>query len=238
MYPEIIARVRGVMKRASADKGRERMVREIEDEVRFTSHRIGRKALSDRVMAAMAAVPRHEFVPVDLQDYAYENRALAIGSGQTISQPYIVALMTDLLALGPEDVVLEVGTGCGYQTAILARLAKRIFSVEIIRPLADRAAQQFERMGIANIETRVGDGREGWPEAAPFDSIIVTAAAEAVPPALLTQLKPGGRMVLPLGGRYAGQELILLEKDAEGEIAQRSVLPVVFVPLTAGAARD
>jgi protein-L-isoaspartate(D-aspartate) O-methyltransferase len=146
--------------------------------------------------------------------------------------------MTDLLALQPEDVVLEIGTGCGYQTAILARLAKRVYSVEIIRPLADRAARQFERMGITNIETRIGDGREGWPEAAPFDAIIVTAAAEAMPPALLTQLKPGGRMVLPLGGRYAGQELILLEKDIEGEIAQRSVLPVVFVPLTAGAARD
>jgi len=226
------------MKRASVDKGRERMMREIEDEVRFTSHLIGRKALDERVMSAMAAVPRHEFVPVDVQDYAYDNRALAIGSGQTISQPYIVALMTDLLALEPEDVVLEVGTGCGYQTAILARLAKRVYSVEIIRPLADRAARQFERMGITNIETRVGDGREGWPEAAPFDAIIVTAAAEAMPPALLTQLKPGGRMVLPLGSRYAGQELILLEKDTEGEIAQRSVLPVVFVPLTAGAARD
>ena len=214
------------------------MVREIEDEVRFTSHLIGKNALDDRVMAAMAAVPRHEFVPAEVEDYAYDNRALAIGSGQTISQPYIVALMTDLLALRPDEVVLEVGTGCGYQTAILARLVSRVYSVEIVRPLAERALRQFEHMGIANIETRVGDGRQGWPEAAPFDAIIVTAAAEVVPPALLEQLKAGGRMVLPLGGRYAGQELILLEKGDDGEIAQRSVLPVVFVPLTAGAARD
>jgi protein-L-isoaspartate(D-aspartate) O-methyltransferase len=189
-------------------------------------------------MAAIAAVPRHEFVPDEARVFAYDNRALAIGSGQTISQPYIVALMTDLLGLTADDIVLEVGTGCGYQTAILARLAKKVYTVEIVRPLGEQAAQRLTRMGINNVEAHIADGREGWPEGAPFDAIIVTAAAEAVPPKLIDQLKTGGRMVLPLGDAYKGQELVLINKDPQGAISQHSVLPVVFVPLTAGAPRD
>ena len=193
----------------------------------------GRAALALEVMRALEAVPRHEFVPSGLVARAYENRPLPIGHGQTISQPYIVALMTDLLEAGPDRVVLEVGTGSGYQAAVLAELGARVYSVEIIPPLAESAKRRLDRLGYRDVAVRLGDGYYGWPEHAPFDAIIVTAAAGHVPPPLVEQLAPGARMVIPVGPRFAVQHLLLVEKGhEEGEVFTRNILPVRFVPLT------
>lgn len=215
----------------SADEARLRMVAEIEEDVRSTSHEIGREVLDPRVMEAMRTVPRHKFVPENMSRYAYQNRPLPIGFGQTISQPYIVALMTDLLAVGPNAKVLEVGTGSGYQAAVLAQLGLQVFSVEIIPDLAQIAAERL-RAAAYPVTTRVADGYHGWPDEAPFDAVIVTAAASHIPPPLVQQLKPGGVMVIPVGGPFTVQQLTLVEKDHEGRVSTRQVLPVVFVPLT------
>jgi protein-L-isoaspartate(D-aspartate) O-methyltransferase len=188
--------------------------------------------ISEPVLAAMNAVPRHELVPEPYRRFAYRDGALPIGFGQTISQPYIVALMTELLGVDAEDDVLEVGTGSGYQAAVLATLARRVYTIEIIDGLARRAADDRARLGYRNVEVRAGDGYKGWPEHAPFDGIIVTAAAPELPPPLLDQLKPGGRLVIPLGSRRGRQSLMLIEKGNDGRIARRSIIEVRFVPLT------
>ena len=192
----------------------------------------GQDGFSDRVLAALGEVQRHEFVPRSRWSEAYANHPLPIGHGQTISQPYIVALMTDLVDPQPGDAVLEVGTGSGYQAAVLAKLVDRVYSIEIVEPLATQAAERLERLGYGNVTTKLGDGYYGWEEHAPFDSIVVTAAASHVPPPLIAQLKPGGRMVIPVGGRFAVQYLLLVEKSLTGEIVTRQVTAVRFVPLT------
>lgn len=213
---------------------REEMVREIEGDVRRTSERIGKTALDPRVMEIMARVPRHEFVPRAEINHAYANRPLPIGYGQTISQPYIVAIMTDLLNVGSESAVLEVGTGSGYQAAVLAEYVRNVYSIEIVRELAESAAERLKRLGCDNVMVRTGDGYYGWKEHAPFDGIVVTAAAGHIPPPLLEQLKPGGRMIIPVGGPFFVQQLMLVEKGQQGEIQTRQILPVAFVPLTGG----
>jgi len=190
--------------------------------------------MDPRVMAVIAEVPRHEFVPEDQRPFAYENRPLPIGYGQTISQPYIVALMTDLLRPKAEDRVLEIGTGSGYQAAVLAKLVKTVYTIEIIAELGQQAAQRLQRLGYENVTVRTADGYFGWEEEAPFDGIVVTAAADHIPPPLIRQLKPGGRMVIPVGSRFMVQQLVLVEKDAEGTTTTRQILPVLFVPLTGG----
>ena len=184
------------------------------------------------VLAVMATVPRHRFVPASQMRHAYENRPLAIGHGQTISQPYIVALMTTLAQPRRGDTVLEIGTGSGYQAAVLAGLAGRVYSIEIIEPLGAQATQRLRALGYDNVTTRIGDGYYGWPKAGPFDAIVVTAAATSVPPPLIRQLKPGGRMVIPVGSSFFTQTLMLVRKDAEGRVHSRQILPVRFVPLT------
>jgi protein-L-isoaspartate(D-aspartate) O-methyltransferase len=192
----------------------------------------GIAALSDEVMAAMGAVPREEFVLPEYRDQAYRNTPLPIAAGQTISQPLIVALMTEMLDPQPGDVMLEVGTGSGYQAAVLAQLVKHVYSVEIVPELADSASAVLKKLGYNNITVRAGDGYAGWPEHAPFDGIIVTAAAEEIPPPLLQQLKPGGRLVIPVGGHWDAQELLIVEVDSSGKVSKESKLPVRFVPLT------
>lgn len=192
----------------------------------------GRRKLGERVMQAMASVPREEFVGEDMQSRAYLNTALPITHGQTISQPFIVALMTDFLDTEPDHVVLEVGTGSGYQAAVLSGLVKHIYSIEIIPGLTESAGKVLDRLGYENITLRTGDGYKGWPEHAPFDGIIVTAAADHIPPPLIDQLKPGGKLIIPVEGRGGFQELILVEKGENGTTKERSVLPVRFVPLT------
>lgn len=209
-----------------------RMVEDIEEVVRETRHFIGKNALDPRVMAAMARIPREEFVPPDAKHAAFYNGPLSIGHGQTISQPYIVALMTDLLEPQADDAILEIGTGSCYQAAVLSLLVKQVYTVEIIAALAEEAESRLRRLGYANIATRTGDGYYGWPEHAPYDGIIVTAAAPYIPEPLVAQLKPGGRLVIPIGAPYADQELLVVEKDEAGNIATRSVLAVAFVPLT------
>ena len=210
---------------------REQMVREIENDVRETAFYIGKKSFDERVMDAMAKVPRHAFVPNSERDQAYVNRPLPIGYGQTISQPYIVALMTDLLDIQPGDTVLEVGTGSGYQAAVLAELTPNVFSIEIIEALSQRARQVLKQQGYENVKTRLGDGYYGWQEHAPFDGIVVTAASSHIPPPLVQQLKRGGRMIIPVGSRFMTQYLILVEKDQQDKIHTRQILPVRFVPL-------
>ena len=214
--------------------GIQRMLADIQAEVAFTRNMIGRDALDPRVMDAMRRVPREQFVPLHLRPAAFSNGPLPIGRGQTISQPYIVALMTDLAAPRADSVVLEVGTGCGYQAAVLSLLAKRVYSMEILPELARNAAQRLQRLGYTNVEVRAGDAWSGWPEQAPFDAILVTAAAPEVPPPLLAQLAPGGRLVIPLGPPHGYQELCVLDKDSGGAVSQRRVLGVAFVPLTGG----
>ena len=208
------------------------MVAGIEREILYTREAIGRSAFDKRVMDAVKKVPRHKFVPRDMDAHAYDDRPLPIGEGQTISQPYMVALMTDLLAVDENDVVLEVGTGSGYQTAILAQLVKQVYSIEIIPTLRDHAAKLLQTMGYHNVEVRLGDGYLGWPEHAPYDAIIVTAAAMNIPPPLEDQLKPNGKLVIPVGLWGYSQELFLVEKDKDGKISHKSILPVAFVPLT------
>ncbi|MCW9024017.1 MAG: protein-L-isoaspartate(D-aspartate) O-methyltransferase [Gammaproteobacteria bacterium] len=207
------------------------MLEVIESEVEYTRSMIGRDSLSPQVMKAMSNVPRDKFVPDDLKIVAFDNGPLPIGHGQTISQPYIVALMTDLLDLKPEHIVLEVGTGSGYQTAILSQLCQQVYSLEVIAPLSEAAALRLKELGYHNIEVRVGNGYQGWPEHAPYDAIIVTAAAAYIPEALKEQLKPGGKMVIPVGLPHMYQELMLLEKDLQGDIKITTILGVAFVPL-------
>jgi protein-L-isoaspartate(D-aspartate) O-methyltransferase len=220
--------------------GMKRMIADIEAEVEYTRSLTGKKTLDPRVMEVMGRVPREKFVPEPMQAAAFDNGPLPIGHGQTISQPYIVALMTDLLQLAADDTVLEIGTGCGYQTAILACLAKAVFTVEVIPELGEAAAERLARLNYLNIRHRIGNGYEGWPEHAPYDAIIVTAAAPAIPPALIDQLKPGGRLVIPVGWQYMPQELMLVEKDVREAIHSRGILGVAFVPLqdTRPAHRD
>jgi protein-L-isoaspartate(D-aspartate) O-methyltransferase len=206
---------------------RRRMVEEVVALARTAD--TGVPALDERVLDAMRKVPRHEFVPPDQQSAAYRNRPLPIGEGQTISQPYIVALMTHLLGVEPGARVLEIGTGCGYQTAVLAELSADVYSIEIVDSLARLAAATLQRLGY-DVATRIGDGYLGWPEAAPFDAIIVTAAPDHVPPALVAQLKPGGRMVIPVG--TFAQELMVVRKHADGSTIDERIVPVRFVPLT------
>ncbi len=189
------------------------------------------------VLDAMRAVPRHEFVSADLRDEAYDDHPLPIGYGQTISQPYIVAVMTELLDPDPDDIVLEVGTGSGYQAAVLAHVVRKVYSVEIIEDLAKTARERLTRLGYRNVEVRHGDGYYGWPEHAPYDGIIVTAAASHIPPPLLDQLKPGGRMVIPVGPPMLVQSLVLVQKDPDGTIRQREIMSVRFVPLVKGRRR-
>ena len=208
------------------------MLRDIEEEVAYTRHEIGKDAFDARVMAAMASVPRESFVPAAHRVCAFANGPLPIGHGQTISQPYIVALMTDLLAPRPDSVILEVGTGSGYQAAVLARLVRQVYSIEIIDALAESAGARLAALGCANVAVRQGDGYHGWAEHAPFDGIVVTAAAPHVPPPLVEQLKPGGRLVIPVGLPGCIQQLQLIEKQADGSGTRRDILMVAFVPLT------
>ncbi len=217
---------------------RNAMIREILSDVQFTSAEIGKTALDPRVMQAMESVPRHRFVPQRLNDYAYENRPLPIGYGQTISQPYIVALMSDLLHTDQDDIALEIGTGSGYQAAILARLVKHVYTIEIIEPLGESARQRLKTLDFDNVTTRIADGYYGWEDHAPYDVIIVTAASGSIPPPLIQQLKPGGRMVIPVGGAFMTQQLMLVEKDHAGKVKTRQILPVRFVPLTRGGRVD
>ncbi|NIR28366.1 MAG: protein-L-isoaspartate(D-aspartate) O-methyltransferase [Gammaproteobacteria bacterium] len=191
-----------------------------------------RRGFTHEVMQALGTVPRHRFVPQSLRERAYDNRPLPIGHGQTISQPYIVALMTDLLAVDDGGVVLEVGTGSGYQAAVLAELARAVYTIEIIEPLAEEARDRLARLEYDNVSVRHGDGYYGWADHAPYDGIVVTAAASHIPPPLVRQLKPGGRMVIPVGGQFMVQQLLLVEKSGEGEVTTRQILPVRFVPLT------
>jgi protein-L-isoaspartate(D-aspartate) O-methyltransferase len=210
------------------------MIAEIEKDVGDTARLINRRSFDQRVMNAMGSVPRHEFVPENQRRNAYENRPLPIGRGQTISQPYIVALMTDLLEPRPGDRVLEIGTGSGYQAAILSRLVSEVFSIEIITELANDSRQRLQRLGHDNVTVLAADGYDGWPEKAPFDSIIVTAAISHIPPPLVRQLKPGGRMVIPVGTPFQTQYLTLVEKDPGGKVTTRQLIPVIFVPFTGG----
>jgi len=188
---------------------------------------IGKTALDDQVLRAMANVPRHEFVPLEVQPYAYLNRPLPIGFDKTISQPLMVAVMTDLLELKSDDVVLEIGTGLGYQSAVLAELAGSVYTVEIIDELAQRAVQRLKREGYTNIEVRIGNGYFGWPEHAPFDKVIVTAAPDLIPPPLINQLKAGGRMVIPVGLPDA-QQLLVIDKDMNGKVRTKEIMQVLF----------
>jgi len=207
------------------------MLAEIELYARLAGDTLG-EPLDEGVSRSLGSVERHEFVPDSQKRFAYENRPLPIGYGQTISQPYIVALMTHLIEPDADDIVLEVGTGSGYQAAILAKLVKHVYSIEIIAPLAIEAKTRFERLGFENITTRLGDGYYGWEERGPFDSIIVTAAASHVPPPLVKQLRPGGFMIIPVGGRFMTQQLLLIQKTDEGEIKTWQIASVRFVPLT------
>lgn len=221
---------------AEADFATQRgqMIEEIAALASKTASETGRPSIGAGVMAALAKVPRHRFVPADQERAAYENRPLPIGYGQTISQPYIVALMTDFMRVEPSHVVLEVGTGSGYQAAVLAEMARSVCSIEIIEPLAIEAERRLRQQGYTRVRTKVGDGYYGWEDCGPFDSIIVTAATSHVPPPLLRQLKPGGRMVIPVGAAFLTQHLLLVEKNVDGTLVTRQILPVLFVPLTGG----
>jgi len=213
---------------------RRRLIATIEQDVRETVEYLGRSQLDARVLATLATVPRHEFVRPDDREVAYVNRPLPIGYGQTISQPYIVAVMTDLLEPEPGCTALEIGTGSGYQAAVLSELCARVYTIEIVAPLGTTARRRLDRLGYDNVQVRIGDGYYGWPEAAPFDVIVVTAVATHIPPPLIEQLRPGGRMVLPLGSPYTTQQLVLVHKHEDGRITTRQILPVAFVPLTGG----
>ena len=216
---------------ADTEPAETRMLAEIAEDFRLTAHLTGRAKMRESVAKAMREVPRHAFVAPEKREQAYINRPLLIGHGQTISQPFIVALMTDLLDLRGDEQVLEIGTGSGYQAAILAEIAQHVTTVEIIAELASTAAERLQRLGYHNVDVHVGDGNYGWPAAAPFDRIIVTAGGR-LPPRLLAQLKPGGRMVIPVNQSHSDQQLLLIEKHADGKISQQAILPVRFVPIT------
>ena len=210
---------------------RARMTAEVAQMARDTAATTGRAVFSDSVMRSLGRVERHRLVPEEQVVHAYRNHPLPIGERQTISQPYIVALSTDLLDAQAHHVVLDVGTGSGYQAAVLAELVRQVYSIEIIEPLAVTARQRLAALGYRNIDISVGDGNKGWAEKGPFDAIVVGAAATRIPPALVAQLKPGGKMVIPVGERFGPQELVLVEKRADGSTQVRRVLPVRFVPL-------
>ena len=208
----------------------QRLLDEIESEYKFTRGMTGKNSLDPKVKAALLAIPRDKFVPKDYIDSAFYNNPLPIGHGQTISQPYIVAIMTDLLELESDDVVLEIGTGSGYQAAILSQLCKQVYTIEYVPALADMAKSHFKKLDYNNIECKAGNGYDGWSEHAPYDAIIVTAAATQIPEPLIEQLKPGGRMVIPVGDPYMHQELVLIKKDEDGELEFRDIFGVSFVP--------
>jgi protein-L-isoaspartate(D-aspartate) O-methyltransferase len=214
----------------------EALIHDIVRDFRETAHATGVRAPDRRVIEALRRVPRNEFVPGSAARSAWENRALPIGHGQTISQPFVVALMTQLLALTPESRVLEIGTGSGYQAAILAELAGEVFSIEVVPELAETAASVLGRLGYRNVQVRAGNGRNGWPDAAPFDAIIVTAGADEIPPALVEQLRTGGRLVIPVDAQWTGQDLFAAVKQADGSLKKRRALSVIFVPLIGGDA--
>ena len=219
----------------SADKytaARQQLVKVIEADVRATSSYLGTDEMAPGVLKAIGTVPRHEFVPENKIPYAYENRPLPIGRGQTISQPYIVAIMTDLLKVTPGSKVLELGTGSGYQAAILSDLVDEVYSIEIIESLGKQARGRLKRLGYDNVQVKIGDGYYGWEEHGPYDAIVVTAAGSHIPPPLIKQLKAGGRMVVPIGSRFMTQQLLLVSKQKDGKIITRQILPVRFVPLT------
>jgi protein-L-isoaspartate(D-aspartate) O-methyltransferase len=220
------------MRVAHFEEQRREMIAAIRLIAEHLGDEIGKTALDDRVLRAMAKVPRHEFVPIEVQPYAYLNRPLPIGFDKTISQPLMVAVMTDLLELKPDDAVLEIGTGLGYQSAVLAELAGSVYTVEIIDELAQRAVQRLKREGYTNTEVRVGNGYFGWPEHAPFDKVIVTAAPDLIPPPLINQLKFGGRMVIPVGLPDA-QQLVVVDKDVNGRIKTKEIMQVLFSLLEA-----
>jgi len=223
---------------AGDDENYERQRRQLLEEVRgdfmMTGAQTGLPKLSETVAAALGAVPRHRFVPPERRSQAYLNHPLPIGYGQTISQPYIVALMTQILNLESNHTVLEVGTGSAYQAAVLAEVVARVYTIEIIEELGSQAARRLPELGYDNVAVKLGDGYYGWAEHAPFDAIIVTAAASHVPPPLVSQLRPGGRMVIPVGSRFLTQYLLLIEKTSTGVVTTREILPVRFVPLTGG----
>jgi protein-L-isoaspartate(D-aspartate) O-methyltransferase len=216
---------------------RERLIREVEAEVRLTSSYHGSERLDPHVVAALRAVPRERFVPLILRSQAYENHPLPIGLGQTISQPYIVAIMSHLIGIKRGDRVYELGTGSGYQAAVLAEMGAEVYTVEIVPELAERAAALLAELGYAGVRVRAGDGSLGWPEAAPFDAIIVTAAGPEVPPSLVEQLALGGRLVMPLGEVAETQQLVVITKRADGTLHRQDVLPVRFVPITGDGPR-
>ncbi len=213
-------------------EARHQLVRAIEEDVRQTSDYLGKSELDPRTIEAMETVPRHEFVPDELRGAAYANRPLPIGNDQTISQPYIVAIMTDLLDLPPNCKALDIGTGSGYQAAVLAEICATVYSIEIVEPLGTQAAKRLARLGYDNVSVRIGDGFFGWPEEQPFDAIVVAAVTDEPPPALVEQLKPGGRMIIPLYSGIASEQLVLIKKHADQSITTRKILPVLFVPLT------
>jgi protein-L-isoaspartate(D-aspartate) O-methyltransferase len=232
----VTARLLALATPADLAAERTRMVTTIEAHAKQASIALGRDSIAPEILEVVRAVPRHEFVPDRVRGDAYADRPLPIGYGQTISQPFIVALMTDLLRVRPGDIVLEVGTGSGYQAAVLAHLTRQVYTIEIVPALADSAAARLQRLGYGNVATRSGDGYYGWEEAEPFDGIIVTAAASQIPPPLIRQLKPGRRMVIPLGAPFALQHLVLVERNADdGRVTTKQLLPVSFVPLTSGS---
>lgn len=213
---------------------RQQMIADIQHDVEMTANFIQNDSFDTKVMQAMEDIPRHEFVPQSQLRQAYKNRPLPIGYGQTISQPYIVALMTDLLRPRSDHKILEIGTGSGYQAAVLSQLVEQVYSIEIIEKLGAESTKLLQRLGYDNIKTRIADGYNGWPEHAPFDGIIVTAAISHIPPPLVQQLNKGGRLVIPVGTRFQTQYLTLVEKDQQGEVTTRQILPVRFVPFTGG----
>jgi protein-L-isoaspartate(D-aspartate) O-methyltransferase len=219
-----------VVENRQHEQRRQQMITEVVAEAVFLTQRLGKSAFDARVIEVMGRIPRHEFVPVELQAYSYINSPLPVGYGKTVSQPFIIALMTDLLEPQVGDTVLEVGAGVGYQAAILSALVKQVYSIDIIEELALQTRKRLQRLGYANIEIGVGNGYYGWSEHAPFDKIMVTAAPDLIPPPLIAQLKPGGRMVIPTGIPDR-QQLMVLEKSAEGKLATREVLPVRFSEL-------
>jgi protein-L-isoaspartate(D-aspartate) O-methyltransferase len=233
MLPICTCRAEGDM-----NESKEALIREIEAEVRMTARDLGFSQLDPAVIAALRAVPRHAFVPPEERPLAYGNHPLPIGSGQTISQPYIVAVMTQMLGVGPGDRVFELGTGSGYQAAVIAAMGVEVYTVEIVPELAQRAAATLAGLGYEKVHVRAGDGWQGWPEAAPFDAIIVTAAAPRIPEPLSAQLKPGGRLVIPVGEPWDTQFLALYEKSPDGRLVGRERLPVRFVPVTGPQGQD
>jgi protein-L-isoaspartate(D-aspartate) O-methyltransferase len=230
LFCAVIARAEGDPYAAE----RAKLVEEVAALAVYTGNETGREKFDPRVLEALAKVPRHRFVPADEQKYAYRNRPLSIGYGQTISQPYIVALMTDLLNVKPGSRILEIGTGSGYQAAILAQMGAEVYTIEIVEPLGERAKATLAELGYTNAQVRIGDGYGGWEAFAPYDGIMVTAAASHVPPPLVEQLKPGGRMVIPVGAQFLTQHLQLVQKEADGSVVSKQILPVRFVPLTGG----